>query len=81
MIRSTLLCAVFACVGLGATGAAAQDSYGLRATCPQVQERGPYISAVCYDAALRPVSSRIDVRRCGGAGVANSNGRLTCTGY
>ena len=81
MIRLTLLCAVLASGGVGATGAVAQDRYGLRATCPQVQERGPYITAVCYDAALRPVSSRIDVRACGGGGVANYNGRLGCSGY
>ena len=80
MKRHILAGVVFAAAAVGFAGSASADRYGLRRTCPEVYENGPFISAVCYNAFGGLNRSRIDARRCGYGGVGNVNGRLACIG-
>ena len=61
--------------------ASAQARGSYRATCFDIQQDGPILSARCRrpDGSVR--SSSIDLRRCQGGGVANTYGHLTCGGY
>ena len=80
MKRFVVAGVVVAAAGLGFAAPASADPYGLRRTCPQVTQRGPVIIATCYNAYMGLVQTSIDLRTCGGAPVANVNGRLVCGG-
>jgi hypothetical protein len=61
--------------------AAAQARGSYQETCDNIQQRGPYLSAECQDVNGDSRRTSIDLRGCRG-GVANTNGRLTCSrGY
>jgi hypothetical protein len=62
------------------SSAAAADPWGLSRTCPRVNMNGPYVSADCYNAFGGVTRSSINAASCGYGGVANSNGRLVCSG-
>jgi hypothetical protein len=79
MKRHILAAAVFVVAASAATAASAQ-SYGLRATCPQLWDNGPFLTAVCYNAFGGLNRSSIDRRACGYGGIGNVNGQLTCLG-
>ena len=81
MIRVTSLAglAMMAVGALSAAPASAQVGGSYRATCRDVEQRGPYLSALCRDVRGNYVQTQLDTRGCGG-GVSNSNGRLTCGG-
>lgn len=64
--------------GLSAVPAAAQPRGSYRASCRDIREHGPFLTAECRARNGRWVRSRLDLRDCGRAGIANINGRLTC---
>ncbi len=72
--------AMVAALGLSATAASAQVGGSFRATCDEVRQRGPFLSAVCETPGGRLRQSSIDLRQCGGGDIANINGRLACGG-
>ena len=76
-----VLLAAATVVGACALGSSAASAQSFRATCSQVSQRGPYIEATCANTAGFPVRSSIDASSCGGADIANANGRLVCAGY
>jgi hypothetical protein len=69
--------------GVAATlmsSAASAQVYGsFAATCTRIQQRGPYVQALCEDRRGNLVPTRIDARSCRG-GIANINGNLACEG-
>lgn len=80
MIRATSLAAmVITMSALGGAPALAQASGSYRATCTDVDQRGPYLRALCRDVRGRLVQTQLDLRGCGGS-VSNINGRLACDG-
>ena len=62
--------------GYGGGGYGARGSF-LR-SCTQVEQRGPYLRAMCGTVYGDYAPAQIDVRRCGGRGISNQNGRLSC---
>lgn len=74
------MAAAVAALGLSATAASAQVGGSYRATCDDVRQRGPILSAVCATPSGRARQSSLDLRECGGGDVANVNGRLACGG-
>ena len=77
MKRSLVFAAALSGLALTASGASAQVGGSYLATCTNVYQRGPVLSAECETANgwMRP--SRIDISGCRGD-IANINGRLAC---
>ena len=48
------------------------------ASCRDIDQDGPFLSAMCRTRDGDWAPSRIDLRRCDGAPVSNQNGRLRC---
>ena len=59
-------------------GGGGQARGSFAATCRDIDQRGPSLSASCRTTRGDYVSSQINVERCGGRPIANQNGRLTC---
>ncbi len=79
--RVTLLGSVAAMLWLAASAEASAQARGsFAASCTDIEQRGPFLRALCEDRYGRLVPSRIDLRRCPSNRVANANGRLTCEG-
>lgn len=66
-------------VTAGGGVALAQPSGSYLATCTRVDQRGPFLQALCRDRFGGLIQSRLDLRGCGGD-VTNDNGRLVCGG-
>ncbi|PWH47592.1 CVNH domain-containing protein, partial [Escherichia coli] len=49
-------------------------------TCTDIEQRGPFLRALCEDRRGRLIPSRIDMRGCPSRRLANANGRLACEG-
>jgi hypothetical protein len=49
-------------------------------TCTDIQQRGPFVSALCEDRRGRLVESQLNLRACPSGSVGNVNGRLVCEG-
>lgn len=80
MNRAISLAALALAIGtLHAAPASAQVGGSYRASCTDVEQRGPYLRALCRDVRGNYVPAQIDTSSCNGP-VANSNGRLTCGG-
>jgi hypothetical protein len=73
-----------AVIGLGFivmnTGAEAQVYGSFVESCTQVEQRGPFLRALCQDRYGRLVPARLDLRNCASGQAANRNGRLVCEG-
>lgn len=75
-VKSIVLGA-FVLVGAGSLTALAQPSGSYQASCSRIDQRGPFLQAICRDRFGGLVQSRLDLRGCGGD-ISNNNGRLTC---
>jgi hypothetical protein len=64
----------------GGVEASAQVRGSFYRTCTDIQQLGPFLRALCEDHYGRLVESRLNLRACPSASVANSNGRLVCEG-
>lgn len=81
MHRIATLAGLAVAAGLLTTApASAQASGSYRASCTNIDQRGPVLRAMCRDVRGQLVPTQIDLRNCGGGGVANVNGRLACGG-
>jgi len=80
MRRTSIVLGALALLGAGSGVALAQPSGSYAATCGRIQQRGPFLQALCLDRAGNRVLSRLDLRGCGGGDITNNNGRLTCAG-
>ncbi len=63
---------------MGAAKAQVGGSY--QGSCTGISQDGSMLSARCRAASGQFFESTIDVERCRGQGVSNTNGRLTCGG-
>lgn len=75
-----LAAAAAAVLSLSGTAAVAQVRGSYLATCWDVYQNGPVLSAVCETANGRARQTQLDLRNCRGGDVANINGRLACAG-
>jgi hypothetical protein len=64
----------------GSAEASAQARGSFAQSCTDIEQRGPFLRALCEDRFGRLVPSRIDLRACPTRRVANANGRLACEG-
>jgi hypothetical protein len=79
MRRFCLVLAVAAAGLVTATvDASAQVRGSFYRTCTDIQQRGPFLSALCEDRRGRLVESQLNLRACPTGSVANANGRLIC---
>lgn len=79
MGRTTLMLIVAAAALLTAYSGASAQAYGSYVeSCTQIEQRGPFLRALCRDVYGRFVPSRLDLRYCPGGDVSNQNGRLAC---
>lgn len=64
------------------TGASAEPGGSYRQTCTQIDQRGPFLQALCRDTTGALRETRLDLRGCSRmtADVANINGQLACAG-
>jgi hypothetical protein len=60
--------------------ASAQVRGSFYRTCTDIQQRGPFLSALCQDQRGRLVETQLNLRACPSGTVANANGRLVCEG-
>jgi hypothetical protein len=66
-------------LALSASAASAQAGGSYLATCYDVRQNGPILSAMCDDGSGRVRPTRIDIRQCGRGDIANAGGRLVCS--
>jgi hypothetical protein len=79
MRRFCLVLAVAAAGLVTATvDASAQVRGSFYRTCTDIQQRGPFLSALCEDRRGRLVESQLNLRACPTGSIANANGRLVC---
>ena len=79
MLKIAMLVPIAMLATTAVASAQARGSY--QESCDNIQQRGPYLSALCQDVNGDSRRTSIDLRGCRG-GVANTNGRLTCSrGY
>jgi hypothetical protein len=62
------------------SGALAQAGGSYRGSCSNISQDGSMLTAQCRGAGGQTFTTSIDTARCGGGGIANTNGRLTCGG-
>jgi hypothetical protein len=62
--------------GDGYGGGRARGSFA--ATCRDIDQRGPFLTAMCRTRRGGYEPARINMERCGGRPIANQDGRLTC---
>jgi hypothetical protein len=58
--------------------ASAQVRGNFYRSCTDIQQRGPFLSALCEDRRGRVVESQLNLRACPTGRVSNANGRLVC---
>lgn len=79
MRRFCFVVAVAAAGWLTAIGeGSAQVRGSFYRTCTDIQQRGPFLTALCEDRRGRLVESQLNLRACPSGRVANANGRLIC---
>ncbi len=75
---------VLVLIGMGLLAAntkAQAQAYGsFVESCTEIEQRGPYLRALCRDVYGRYVPSQLDLRYCPSGQAANRNGRLACEG-
>lgn len=75
---------VLALVGMGlaaaSTKAEAQIYGSFVESCTEIEQRGPFLRALCEDRYGRLVPTQLNLRNCASGQAANRNGRLVCEG-
>ena len=87
MVRIFTVLALAVSLGAASFVSASAQSYGYGApsgsyqqSCNNVRMRGSILSASCSSTSGQQVYSSLDLSRCRGGDIANSNGYLTCNG-
>ncbi|MBO1905766.1 hypothetical protein J4G37_12775 [Microvirga sp. 3-52] len=81
MGRWTLILAVISTSLVAASTEAEAQVYGSFVdSCTRIEQRGPFLRALCQDQYGRLVPTRLDLRNCASGQAANRNGRLVCEG-
>ena len=47
-------------------------------SCTRIEQRGPFLRALCRDVYGRFVPAQLDLRYCPGGDISNQNGQLVC---
>jgi len=81
MSRIVLAASVVVVVWISPGADASAQEYGsFVGSCTEIEQRGPFLRALCQDQFGRFVPTRIDLRACPNRQAANLNGRLVCEG-
>jgi hypothetical protein len=67
-------------LSLGSGAAVAQPRGSYLGSCTRVEQRGPYLRALCEDMRGRLRQTGLDLRSCRGGSIDNQNGNLVCRG-